>query len=171
MAASSNNTACMVESRQNNSILLVHLKADLHVELNTGHLYLDNSPVATKKLLWGMPSGKEGGGQQRTSCVLSPHCSELGLIYIALWGCSFFCHLVDCHQISSDMMHGGLMHREADTAGVWCMCVSFPVQQYTRGCHTNKVYNDWLVRPYRDLSFNRAETSINRKFIFEQMSV
>lgn len=41
---------------------LGHLKPDRLVELNTGHLYLDNSPVATKKLPWGMLSGKDVGG-------------------------------------------------------------------------------------------------------------
>ena len=79
-----------------------------------------------------------------------------------------------CGRLPSNVKwHGNwrFMHREADPAGVWCICVSFPVKQYTGGCHTNKVYNDWLVQLYRDLYFNRAEAPINRKFIFEQMSV
>lgn len=46
--------------------------------LNTGHLYLDNSPVATKKLPQGLLSGKDlGGGEQGTGCSLSPYCSGL----------------------------------------------------------------------------------------------
>lgn len=115
---------------------LIHLKPDMLGELNTGHLYQDNSPVATKKLPWGMLSGKEEGeGGKGQAVSPSPYCSKPVLICITLCGLSLFCHSVDCHQISSDMMHGRFMHREADTAGVWCVCVSFPVNN-TQGAVT-----------------------------------
>lgn len=61
-------------------------------------------------------------------------------------------------------MHSRFTHCEADTAGVWCICVSFPVKQYTGGCHTNKVYNDWLVQPYRDLLLLQSR-SLNKQEI------
>lgn len=80
----------------------------------------------------GRKRGREGKGQAVSP---SPYCSKPVLICITLWGLSLFCHLVDCHQISSDMMHGRFMHREADTAGVWCVCVSFPVNN-TQGAVT-----------------------------------
>lgn len=37
--------------------------------MNTSHLYLDNSPVATKKLPWGMLSGKDMGEGSKGQAV------------------------------------------------------------------------------------------------------
>lgn len=146
---------------------LERLKPDLHVELHEHwSLVFGQFTSCHEEITQGNVSWEgHGGGEQRTACVLSPYCKEPELICIVLWGLSLFCHLVDCHQILSDMIHGRFMHHETDTAGVWCICVSFTVKQYTGGCHTNKVYNDWLVQPYRDLYFNRAE-GLNKQEIY-----
>lgn len=49
---------------------LKHLKPDLHMELNEHWSFVfDNSPVATKKLPWGMLSGKNMGEESKGQAV------------------------------------------------------------------------------------------------------